>query len=77
MITDFRQKTTASGDLQARRSQQNRRWMQQLVDELLRRELAEDPNVRQALPALEQAVAEGSMTPLAAALDVMQRRGGR
>ena len=57
----------AAIDLDAKRSEQELRWMWKLVEDRLRARFRHDPGVMEALPALEAAVRAGSMPPTRAA----------
>jgi len=63
----------AHGHLAIRRQQQSLAWMRELVATGLDAALRADPAVAAAIPALEAAVTEGRITPLAAAHDVLSR----
>ena len=75
MIERYRDDATSNGALQQKRATQNLAWMRQLVDELLRMRLTQDPAVRSALPAIENKVKEAQLTPVAAALDILKLAG--
>jgi LAO/AO transport system kinase len=64
----------ASGSLDGRRSRQALRWFEQLVDESLRARFFGDGRVREALPGLRDAVAEGSLSPAQAARSLLGER---
>lgn len=71
MIDGFRAEAVECGALTQKRSEQALSWMYQLVDELLRINVKRHPAVRANLPALEQRVQEATLTPLAAALEII------
>jgi LAO/AO transport system kinase len=73
MIVDYRQQAEAAGAFGRKRSQQNRDWMYQLVDEMLHSRLDHDPAVKALLPDLERRVEEGSLTPYTAARQIVAR----
>ncbi len=75
MIERYRDDAQSNGALQQTRADQNLAWMRQLVDELLRMRLTQDPSVRATLPTIENKVKEAQLTPLAAALDVLSLAG--
>jgi len=58
---------TASGELQAKRRRQAVDWMWTLIDSSLRSRFRQHPDVQQNLEPIRRAVAEGRMTPAAAA----------
>lgn len=67
----------ASGRLAERRSEQARAWLWNETAQELQSALTGDSRVREELPALEKAVAEGSLPPTSAAqrlLDIFFRR---
>jgi LAO/AO transport system kinase len=62
----------ASGHLQTRRARQRLMALHAAVDDALQETFRQAPAVRQAWPALERAVAEGSMGPAAAAAELLR-----
>jgi LAO/AO transport system kinase len=64
---------TASGDLQANRAAQARRWLWSETAENLMARLREDPAVRQRVVALEEAVSAGQISPRVAAEQLVAR----
>jgi LAO/AO transport system kinase len=62
----------ASGRLAVRRRAQAVEWMHALIAESLRTRFYASSSVRRRLPALENAVAEGRMPALAAALELLE-----
>ena len=71
MISDYADVSRANGAFDEVRAEQNLSWMQQLVDELLRDQLAKHPRVREAMPRLEADVRSAAQTPLAAAQGIL------
>ena len=71
MISDYADASRANGAFGEVRAEQNLSWMRQLVDELLRDQLAKHPRVREALPSLEADVRSAAQTPLAAAQAIL------
>jgi len=67
LIGEFRATMTASGDLQANRAAQARRWLWSETAEQLMARLREDPAVRQRIQSLEDAVSAGQLAPRVAA----------
>ena len=67
VITQFQEKTMASGVFGARRQAQTRAWLHTLIAEQLNAYFYGHPAVREALPGVEQAVMAGEMTTTAAA----------
>ena len=71
MISDYADASRANGAFDEVRAEQNLSWMRQLVDELLRDQLAKNPRVREALPNVEADVRSAAQTPLAAAKAIL------
>ena len=71
MISDYADASRANGAFDEIRAEQNLSWMRQLVDELLRDQLAKHPRVREALPTVEADVRSAAQTPLAAAQAIL------
>jgi LAO/AO transport system kinase len=71
-IQTYWETTRASAAFERKRAQQNLNWMRQLLNELLLRSLHANPAVRQALPLMEEKVQRAELTPLAAALELLQ-----
>ncbi|BBF94188.1 methylmalonyl Co-A mutase-associated GTPase MeaB [Blastochloris tepida] len=69
-ILDHRAKAEAAGDLQAKRRAQQVKWMWAMVDDRLKAKIQSDPAVRARVPALEKAVAEGTMPVSLAAEEI-------
>ena len=62
-VLDHRARTDAAGELAARRRAQQVRWMWAMLEERMLARLKSDPALRQKLPRLEAAVAEGRLSP--------------
>ena len=71
MISEYADASRANGAFAEVRAEQNLSWMRQLVDELLRDQLAKHPRVREALPTVEADVRSAAQTPLAAAQAIL------
>jgi LAO/AO transport system kinase len=65
-ILDHRRRLTASGELAARRGEQQVKWMRSMLEERLYAPLRSDRAVKAALPQLEADVAAGRVAPGAA-----------
>jgi LAO/AO transport system kinase len=65
-ILDHRQKLTASGELAARRGEQQVKWMWAMLEERLFAPLRSDRALKAALPKLEAEVAAGRLAPASA-----------
>jgi LAO/AO transport system kinase len=70
LIVEHRRKLTASGEMAAKRSAQNVKWMWALVDDRLRTKMRSDAALRRRLPALEADVARGRVAPTLAAEEI-------
>ncbi|HQD16818.1 MAG TPA: methylmalonyl Co-A mutase-associated GTPase MeaB, partial [Ottowia sp.] len=66
-VSRFRTLQTASSRLQQRRQQQSLAWMWERIDAGLKAAFRAHPGVREALPAMTQAVGQGQLAPSTAA----------
>lgn len=66
VIGQFREKTMKTGSFAARRKAQLRDWMHSMVQDYLRTTFFGNPQVAQMLPAIEQSVASGELSPTSA-----------
>jgi LAO/AO transport system kinase len=64
---EFRASMSQRGIVQQRRSAQMLDWMRSMIDERLRALFSTDPEIQHLLPAIERAVASGSITAAQAA----------
>ena len=71
MISEYADASRANGAFDEIRAEQNLSWMRQLIDELLRDQLAKHPRVREALPTVEADVRSAAQTPLSAAQAIL------
>ncbi len=71
MISDYRAEAERNGFLAEKRAQQNTDWMKKLLHEMLELRLSQNPQIRKLMPELERQVTAGSMTPYAAARQVV------
>ena len=62
-VLEHRARLTKSGELAARRREQQVKWMWAMFEDRVRRRLASDPKVKAKLPEIEAAVAAGRLTP--------------
>ena len=62
-ILDHQKKLTASGELEARRGEQQVKWMWTMLEERLFEPLRSDRAVKAALPRIEAEVAAGRLAP--------------
>ncbi|EKV29588.1 putative periplasmic protein kinase ArgK [Caenispirillum salinarum AK4] len=74
-VDEHRTKLTESGELPARRRDQQLKWMWQMVRDQLMDALVEHPEVKHQLPEIEHAVAEGGLTPALATQQILQAFG--
>jgi len=70
-----RDKLTATGELTARRREQQVRWMWALLDDFWRARITAEPKLRAKLPQIEAAVAAGTLTPTRAVDDLVALLG--
>jgi LAO/AO transport system kinase len=71
MVLDHHGQLQASGHLQARRQRQSLDWLQELVRIDLTAAFRDDPVVAARLPALQEEVRRGQVTPFAASRDLL------
>jgi LAO/AO transport system kinase len=74
-ITAHRDKLTATGELAARRREQQVKWMWTMLDEFWRTRIASEPKLRAKLPRIEAAVAAGELTPASAVDELVAALG--
>jgi LAO/AO transport system kinase len=74
-VLDHRGRLEAAGELRAKRRAQDRKWMWALVHERLHERLNDDPTVRGRVPAIERALAEGTLSPTAGAEEIVELLG--
>ncbi len=74
-VREHREKFERLGLFQQRRREQSVRWMWDLVQEGLQRQLTENPTVRELTGGLEQNVQQGAMTPSEAAERILDALG--
>ena len=70
-----RRALTQAGEFDARRKQQQVRWMWSMIHERLAAALREHPGVRERVTPLEQAVADGRVTASQAATELLRAFG--
>jgi LAO/AO transport system kinase len=63
LVLEHRERMTKSGELAARRRQQQVKWMWAMLEERMFARLKSDPALKAKLPRIEAAVAAGRMTP--------------
>ena len=74
-VLAHRQSLTQSGELAARRREQQVKWMWSLIEQRLFARLKSDPALRTRLPQIERAVAEGRLSPMLAVDDIAAALG--
>jgi LAO/AO transport system kinase len=73
MVVDYYFQALKEEAFQSKRAQQNRDWMHQLVNEMLRMKLEQNPEVKALLPSLERDVEEHTVTPYSAARQILSK----
>jgi LAO/AO transport system kinase len=71
MLIDFYYQAIEKNAFHAKRAQQNRDWMHQLVNEMLLLTLSQNADAQGLIPLLEQRVENAEITPYAAARKIM------
>ncbi|MDJ0879481.1 MAG: methylmalonyl Co-A mutase-associated GTPase MeaB [Halieaceae bacterium] len=71
MIAEFEQASRDAGAFSARRDHQARDWMHQLIGEMLKARLRNNPEAQRLLPELEERVLARELTPYTAACQVL------
>jgi LAO/AO transport system kinase len=74
-VLDHRDKLTASGELAARRGEQQVKWMWSMLDERLFAPVRSDRALKAALPRIEAEVAAGRLAPNAAVEQIADMLG--
>jgi len=74
-VLEHREKLTASGELAARRGEQQVKWMWEMLEERLFAPLRSDRTFKAALPRLEADVAAGRLAPGAAVEEIAAMLG--
>jgi LAO/AO transport system kinase len=80
IVEEHRTRLTASGVLARKRQDQQRTWLWSMIEDGLRAQFLARDDVKRRLPEMEQAVADGRLTPTEAArrlLDTKTRPGSR
>lgn len=71
VVLAYTELTARNGYFKRRRSDQDRRWMYELIEQGLHDRFTSHPDVRERLPRLEREVAEGRMTSFRAARELL------
>jgi LAO/AO transport system kinase len=74
-VLEHRRKLTGSGEIAARRREQQVKWMWAMFEERLRTRLATDPKLKAQLPQLESAVSAGRLSPALAVDEIVEALG--
>jgi LAO/AO transport system kinase len=74
-VCEHRERLTASGELAARRREQQVTWMWTMLEARLHGRLRSDPALKAKLPRLQAAVAEGRMAPGVAVDEIARTLG--
>lgn len=74
-VIAHRERTTASGAFAARRREQQVKWMWAMLEERMFARLRNHPELKATLPEIEKAVADGTLSPTAAAQRVAEVLG--
>jgi LAO/AO transport system kinase len=72
VVQDFRKQTGESGVFEKRRRAQMLDWLHSMVEEQLRVYFFNHPNVREVLPDIEKAVADGTMPATSGAQELLR-----
>lgn len=72
LVEDFFQTALSTGQLQTRRRVQSIEWMHALIQESLRTQFYSAPKIRTRLSILENAVSNGELPPVAAAMELLK-----
>jgi LAO/AO transport system kinase len=74
-VQNHRERLTQSGELAARRREQQVKWMWAMLEERVFAQLKTDTGLRAKLPQLESAVADGRLTPTLAVEEIAATLG--
>ena len=74
-VMEHRRALESVGGLAARRRRQDLKWMWALLEDRIRGRLKGDPALRERLPAIEARLAEGALSPAAAADEIAASLG--
>jgi len=74
-VLDHRSRLEASGELAAKRREQDSKWMWALVHERLHERLTHDPALKKRVPEIEKGIAEGTLSPDAGASEIVRLLG--
>jgi LAO/AO transport system kinase len=74
-VIDHRKKLTATGEIAARRREQQIKWMWSMFDDRLKERIRSDKKLHARLPEIEKAVSAGSLSPALAVDEIAQALG--
>jgi LAO/AO transport system kinase len=74
-VLEHREKLGRSGEFAARRRDQQIKWMWAILEDRWRTRVASDRKLKEKLPQLERAVADGELSPALAVDDIMATLG--
>jgi len=74
-IEAHRERLVQKGEFEAKRREQQVRWMWALIETRIQERLRSDPKLKTKLPALESAVKEGKLPPALAAEEISKLLG--
>ncbi|MFL5205418.1 MAG: methylmalonyl Co-A mutase-associated GTPase MeaB [Microvirga sp.] len=74
-VLEHRKRREATGELSAKRRAQDTKWMWALVHERLYERLHHDRALRQRVPEIEKAIADGTLSPNAGASEIVKLLG--
>jgi LAO/AO transport system kinase len=74
-VLDHRERMTETGELEARRREQQVKWMWAMLEDRLFARLRSDPALKAKLPRIEAAVAEGRTSPAVAVDEIAAALG--
>jgi LAO/AO transport system kinase len=72
IIASYAEKTKESGHFRIKRQEQNKSWLKQHIETILKMDFYTSPLVKRKLETLEEKVVNGSMSPFAAAQQLLQ-----
>ena len=75
VILDHRERMSKAGELDARRREQQVKWMWAMLEDRVRERLKSDPALKAKLPRIEAAVAAGRMSPATAVDEIAAALG--
>lgn len=71
MICEYQDLAVENGAFEGKRARQNKDWMKKLIHELLELTLNKNPEIKQTMPKLQQAVLNHEITPYNAAKKII------